>query len=84
MPTQASEAFGLFLTALRNAGVEIPLSDAEVATLLADALDVIDPDGAYEALTSDTLGIEIRGLAEANLLATDNGWPVVDEDIADV
>lgn len=75
MAIKASEAFGLFLTALRNAGVEIALSDAKVAELLADALAGVYPEGAYEALTCDALEIELRTLTEADLLADDNGWP---------
>lgn len=79
MSIQASEAFGLFLTALRNAGVEIMLSDRDTAHLIIDALDTIDPDDGAAAVTCDLLRIELFQMIEQDLLVDDNG-PDVDTD----
>lgn len=72
MSIQASEAFGLFLTALRNAGAEVILSDRGTAQLLVDALAIIDPDDGASALTADTLRAELEALIDCDLLVDDN------------
>lgn len=38
--------FGLMLNALRMEGHHIPLSDEQAAQMIADALDILDPDNA--------------------------------------
>lgn len=73
MSITASEAFGLFLTALRNRDVEILLSDKETAQLVIDSLDIIDPADGPTAVTADALRIELESLIEADLFVDDNG-----------
>lgn len=73
MSIKASEALGLFFTALRNAGVGINMSDRALATLMADALDTIEPESDDALDDAGNIAIEIRALAEAELLADDNG-----------
>jgi len=73
MSITASEALGLFFTALRNRDVEILLSDKDAAQLIVDALAIIDPDDGAAAVTADALRIEIESLIEADLFVDDNG-----------
>lgn len=73
MSIQASEALGLFFTALRNGGVGINMSDRALANMLADALDTIEPDSDDALDDAGNLAIEIRALVDAELLVDDNG-----------
>lgn len=48
IPGNAAGLFSQFLAALRDEGHHLPLSDAAAAQMIADALDVLDPDDATE------------------------------------
>lgn len=75
MSIQAHEAFDLFLTALRNAGVDVPHSDRGVARLIADALSEINEEFADESevATAESLRAELHLMVTEKLLADDNG-----------
>lgn len=48
IPGNAAGLFSQFLDALRDEGHHLPLSDAAAAQMIADALDILDPDDAVE------------------------------------
>lgn len=57
--------FGLFLLALRREGHAIDQPDnAEVAQLIADALDIIQPDDDTNAITAPSLSISFAMIAQ--------------------
>lgn len=76
MTMQASEAFGLFLTALRNAGVDLPLNDRAVAAVLSGALEEATLSLAgrerFET-TAESLRLEFQLMVDEHLLTDDNG-----------
>ena len=65
--------FGLLLTALRNEGWNIPTSDAATATLMADALDIIEPEDNDAETAAGALSSVMHGMADEGQLALDNG-----------
>ncbi len=73
MSIQASEAFGLFLTALRNSGVDIPLNDKAVAEMLSDLLPNCGTGITEEETTLENLALEFGFMVEQGSLASDNG-----------
>lgn len=57
--------FGLFLTALRNNGLRIYSSDADIAGLISDALDIITPDDDQALIEANLLHGVFLGLQAA-------------------
>lgn len=72
---KAAEHFGLFLTALRNTEVNIPLSDKAVAELVAGALECSVGDYGNKLVddTAENIALEIRQLLECDAFVSDNG-----------
>lgn len=62
--TTLSQLFAGLLAAARKAGHEIPLDDAEVAQLVADALDIVQPDDEETADAAPYLANTFWMLAE--------------------
>lgn len=58
-----SERFTEFLQALRDSGSAIPASDGQCAVLIADALDLLDPEHDDDGI-ADRLQTTCQGLAE--------------------
>lgn len=82
MSITSHEAFGLFLTALRNDGVEIPLNDNAVALALVGALSqggagFHGGDAAQD--TAENLRLAFIDLTNAKLLVEDNGLFLSDD-----
>ena len=58
-----SQLFREFLAALRATGTNIPSSDDDVALLLRDALDIVQPDGDDDAETATNLYMDFDVVA---------------------
>lgn len=78
----ASEPFSRFLTALRETGVEIPLSDKACAELVAGALEMSVGDYGNKLVdnTAENIALEMRQLIECDAFTSDNGLTGEEED----
>lgn len=70
---RAAQHFGLFLTSLRNDGISVELSDASAGLLLADALDIVEPDDRIAADTAEAIANALRFMVGVDQIGAHNG-----------